>query len=90
LIARVESDGERVKQLFSNQMIMIFGNILFFVGMIVVLLMKNSFITLILLIPLSFVFVLSLLLIKYLTKFSKRLGNFTLNFPHSLQNSHKV
>uniref|UniRef100_A0A7C3N7F5 ABC transporter ATP-binding protein n=1 Tax=candidate division WOR-3 bacterium TaxID=2052148 RepID=A0A7C3N7F5_UNCW3 len=72
LIARVESDGERVKQLFSNQMIMIFGNILFFVGMIVVLLMKNSFITLILLIPLSFVFVLSLLLIKYLTKFFKK------------------
>lgn len=72
LIARVESDGERVKELFSNQMIMIFGNILFFVGMIVVLMMKNSFITLILLIPLGFVFIVSILVIRYLTKFFKK------------------
>ncbi|MEO0233883.1 MAG: ABC transporter ATP-binding protein [candidate division WOR-3 bacterium] len=72
LIARVESDGERVKQLFSSQMIMIFGNIIFFIGMITVLMLKNSFVTLILLIPLSLVFIFSIFLIRYLTKFFKK------------------
>lgn len=68
LIARVENDGENVKQMFSSFSIMIFGNILFFLGMIGVLLYKNMFITLMILIPIPFIFVLTLFMLNYLRK----------------------
>ncbi len=73
LLARVESDGERVKELFSNQTVMIFGNIIFFLGMLIILLLKNWFVTLILLLPLFFILFISLLIIRYLTKYYKRI-----------------
>ena len=41
LIARVESDSERVKVLFSDLSITIMGNILFFVGVFVVLFVRD-------------------------------------------------
>lgn len=72
LISRVESDCERVKDLFSQFSVTMIGNILFFIGMLTVLAIKDWKITLILLIPMTLVLVLALLVIRYLTKFYKK------------------
>ncbi|MCL2063227.1 MAG: ABC transporter ATP-binding protein/permease [Candidatus Cloacimonetes bacterium] len=72
LISRVESDCERVRDVFSNFSVTIIGNILFFIGMLIVLLSKNWQITLMLLIPMIFVFILAIFMIKYLSKFYKK------------------
>ncbi|MCL2065231.1 MAG: ABC transporter ATP-binding protein/permease [Candidatus Cloacimonetes bacterium] len=72
LIARVESDCERVRDLFSNFSVTIIGNILFFIGMFGVLLFMNWQITLTLLIPFAIVFLFALFVIKYLAKFYKK------------------
>ena len=73
LIARVESDCEKVKQLFSQFSIMVFGSILFFIGMIAVLFWKNWQITFFLIIPLPFVFVLIMFAIKYLATYYRKI-----------------
>ncbi len=73
LIARVESDCEKVKQLFSQFSIMVFGSILFFIGMIAVLFWKNWQITFFLIIPLPFVFVLIMLAIRYLATYYRKI-----------------
>ncbi len=73
LMARVESDGERVKQLFSNFAIMILGNIFFFLGMLGVLFYKNWKVTLYLMIPLPLLFVVIFIVIRYLRTFYKKI-----------------
>jgi ATP-binding cassette subfamily B protein len=72
LISRVESDGERVKELFSQFSIMIFGNLLFFVGMLVILFSKDFKTTAILMIPISFVVVTAIFIVRYLSRYYKR------------------
>ncbi|MCB5251027.1 MAG: ABC transporter ATP-binding protein [Candidatus Cloacimonadales bacterium] len=72
LISRIESDGERVKELFSNFSVMIFGNILFFIGMIFVMYLKDWKITTALLIPIVFVVVSAVFIIRYLSRFYRR------------------
>jgi ABC-type multidrug transport system fused ATPase/permease subunit len=73
LIARVEADGERVKQLFSNFSIMLFGNVLFFMGMMAVLFVRNWEITLYLFIPLPLVLAITIVVVRYLRKYYKRI-----------------
>ena len=72
LISRVESDCERVKDLFSQFSVTIIGNVLFFIGMLAVLLFKDWKITLLLFIPMTLVLILAISIIKYLTKFYKK------------------
>jgi len=72
LISRVESDCERVKDLFSQFSVTIIGNVLFFIGMMAVLLYKDWKITLILFIPLTLFMYIAILVIRYLAKFYKR------------------
>lgn len=72
LISRIESDGERVKDLFSQFSIMIFGNFLFFVGMMIILFSKDAKITSILMIPIIVVVVSAIFIIRYLTRYYKQ------------------
>ena len=72
LISRVESDCERVKELFSSFSVTIVGNVLFFFGMIIVLFMKNWIITCLLFIPFTVVIIVALILIRLLAKWYKR------------------
>jgi ATP-binding cassette subfamily B protein len=72
LISRIESDGERVKDIFSQFSVMIFGNGLFFIGMIGILFFKDWKITGILMFPIIFVVVSAIFIIRYLTRFYKR------------------
>lgn len=67
LIARVESDAERVKQLFSSFSIMILGNILFFFGMILVLFFKNWQVTLFIVMPMPLIFIMVFFMLRYLS-----------------------
>lgn len=73
LIARVESDGERVKQLFSNFSIMIFGSVIFFIGMLAVLFWKNWQITIFLVMPIPVIFVLVVFAVRYLARYYRRI-----------------
>lgn len=73
LIARVESDGEKVKQLFSNFAIMIMGNVLFFLGMLGVLFWKNWQITLFLVLPMPVIFLLVVIAVRYLARYYRRI-----------------
>ncbi len=73
LIARVESDSEKVKQLFSTFSIMVLGNILFFTGMLIVLFSKSIFITSIIIIPIPIIMILVFFALKYLKKFYKQI-----------------
>ena len=72
LISRVESDGERVKELFSTFSIMIIGNILFFVGMLIILFQKDWKITMVLLIPMILIVISAVFIVRYLSKFYKK------------------
>lgn len=54
LMARVESDTERVKQLFSETAIMLIGNSLYFLGMFAVFFLQNARLTLFIFIPMPF------------------------------------
>lgn len=69
LIARVESDCENVRQLFSDLSVTILGNILFFLGMLTVMFLRHFNVTLILLIPVSIVVVTVFFLVRYLSRF---------------------
>jgi ATP-binding cassette subfamily B protein len=71
LIARVESDSEKVKQFFSQFSLMILGNILFFIGMFAVLFFKNAQLTSWLMIPIFIVGFSTMFLFKYLNRFYK-------------------
>jgi ATP-binding cassette subfamily B protein len=73
LIARVESDSERVKALFSDLSITIIGNVLFFVGVFTVLFIRDWQIT-IYIMPLVIVSIVAYsFLIKYLSKFYRQI-----------------
>ena len=73
LIARVESDSERVKVLFSDLSIMIIGNLLFFAGVFIVLFMREKMITLLILPAVVIAIVVYYYLIRYLSKFYRQI-----------------
>lgn len=73
LIARVESDSERVKVLFSDLSIMIIGNLLFFAGVFIVLFLREKMITLLVLPAVVIAIVTYYYLIRYLSKFYRRI-----------------
>ncbi len=73
LIARVESDSERVKALFSDLSITIIGNVLFFLGVFIVLFVRDWHITIYIL-PMIIVCIIAYsYLIKYLSKFYRQI-----------------
>lgn len=73
LIARVESDSERVKALFSDLSITIIGNLLFFVGVFAVLFVRQWQVT-IYVMPLVIVSIVAYsFLIRYLSKFYRQI-----------------
>ena len=72
LIARVESDCENVRQLFSDLSVMILGNLLFFSGMVVVMFIRHWNVTLILLIPITVIVVSVFFVARYLSRFFRR------------------
>lgn len=73
LIAKVESDSERVKNLFSDLSIQILGNIIFFVGVYVILMVKESRITLLMTAPAVIVMVTYYFVVKYLSKYYRKI-----------------
>ncbi len=73
LIARVESDSERVKVLFSEISITIIGNFLFFFGVFVILFIRESMVTLFILPAVVVTIVVYSYLIKYISKFYKQI-----------------
>lgn len=73
LMARVESDAEKVKQLFSSFSIMIIGNIMFFLGMVIILLWKSTYVTILLMIPIIIITFLMTIMIRYLNKYYKKI-----------------
>ncbi len=73
LIARVESDCENVRQLFSDLSVTIFGNLLFFLGMLIVMFLRHFNVTLLLLIPISIIIISLFLLVSYLGKFYRKI-----------------
>ncbi len=73
LIARVENDSERVKSLFSDLSIMILGSFIFLIGVFVVLIIRESRITLMMTIPMAVIIVSYYFIIKYISKFYKRI-----------------
>ncbi len=73
LIAKVESDSERVRNLFSDLSIQILGNIIFFVGVYVVLMVKESRITLLMTGPAIIVMISYYFVVKFLAKFYRRI-----------------
>ena len=73
LIARVESDSERVKVLFSELSIMILGNLLFFAGVFGVLFVREKMITLMILPAVIIAIIAYYYLIRWLGKFYKRI-----------------
>ncbi len=73
LIARVESDSERVKALFSDLSITIIGNVMFFIGVFTVLFIRQWQIT-IYVMPAVIVAIIGYsYLIKYLSKFYRQI-----------------
>ncbi len=72
LIARVESDCENVRQLFSDLSVMILGNLFFFTGMLLVMFLRHWNITVILLIPISVIVVSVFFVARYLSRFFRR------------------
>jgi len=73
LIARVESDSERVKVLFSELSITIIGNILFFFGVFTVLLVRDWKTTVFVLPPIILCIVAYSFIFKYISKFFRQI-----------------
>ena len=69
LIARVESDAERVKVLFSELSITIIGNLLFFVGVFAVLMVRDWHTTIYIMPIIIVSIVLYSFVFKYITRF---------------------
>ncbi|MDD2210798.1 MAG: ABC transporter ATP-binding protein [Candidatus Cloacimonetes bacterium] len=69
LIARVESDSERVKVLFSDLSITIIGNLLFFVGVFVVLMVRDWKTTAIILPIIAITIIAYWFLFRYISRF---------------------
>ncbi|HOZ01598.1 MAG TPA: ABC transporter ATP-binding protein [Candidatus Syntrophosphaera sp.] len=73
LIARVESDAERVKALFSELSIRIIGNVLFFVGVFIVMFVRDWHVAAYILPSMAVAIVGYYYLIKYLSKFYRQI-----------------
>jgi len=73
LIARVESDSERVKVLFSELSIRLIGNFLFFIGVFVVLFVRQWQVTIWILPAMAIAIVGYYYLIRYLSKFYRQI-----------------
>ena len=73
LIAKVESDSERVKSLFSDLSVAILGNLIFFVGVYIILMIKESRITLLMTAPTVIVMISYYFVVKYLSKFYRKI-----------------
>ncbi len=73
LIARVESDSERVKALFSELSIRIIGNVLFFIGVFIVMFVRQWQVTIFILPSMLVAIVAYYYLIKYLSKFYRKI-----------------
>ncbi len=73
LMARVEGDTERVKELFSRVALMIMSNVLFFVGMFVIFFYMNPTLATYLLIPVPFVMTIIFIVFGYMRKFYKKI-----------------
>ena len=73
LIARVESDSERVKVLFSDLSITIIGNILFFLGVFIVLFIRDWKTTIYILPIILFSMVTYGILFRYISKFFRQI-----------------
>ena len=73
LIARVESDSERVKVLFSELSITIIGNILFFFGVFTVLFIRDWKTTVYVLPPIIVCIVAYSFIFKYISKFFRQI-----------------
>lgn len=71
IIARVESDSERVKALFSEYSAVILSNVFFFIGMLAILFVKDYRVTTILMLPIVMVITFALMLLRYLIPFYK-------------------
>lgn len=69
LIARVESDSEKVKVLFSELSITIIGNFIFFFGIFIVLFIRESRITMFILPAVIITIIVYSWLVKYISKF---------------------
>jgi ABC-type multidrug transport system fused ATPase/permease subunit len=69
LIARVESDSERVKVLFSELSITIIGNLLFFVGVFIVLMFRDWKTTMVILPIIAVTIVAYSFLFRYISRF---------------------
>ncbi len=73
LIARVESDSERVKQLFSELSIRIIGNLMFFAGVFVVMFLRDWHVTAYISPAMVVAVIGYYFLIKYLSKFYRQI-----------------
>jgi ABC-type multidrug transport system fused ATPase/permease subunit len=73
LIAKVESDSERVKSLFSDLSIQVLGNIIFFIGVYIILMLKESRITLLMTAPAIIIMISYYFVVKYLSGFYRRI-----------------
>ncbi len=73
LIARVESDSERVKVLFSDLSITIIGNLLFFVGVFIVLLYRDWKTTSIILPIIAISIIAYSVLFRYISSFFRQI-----------------
>lgn len=73
LIARVESDSERVKALFSELSIRIIGNVLFFFGVFIVMFIREWRITIFILPSIIIAIFAYYFLIRYLSKFYRKI-----------------
>lgn len=68
-IARIESGGETIRQLFSELSVAVIGNLVFFTGMLVILFVRNWNVSLILMIPISLIITSVFFVTRYLKKF---------------------
>jgi ABC-type multidrug transport system fused ATPase/permease subunit len=72
LIARVENDSERIRALFSDLSVRLMGNILFFIGIVVVLGMRSKLMAWGFLIPLVLLSVAFAFFFKYIVKYYRQ------------------
>lgn len=72
LIARVENDSERIRALFSDLSVRLIGNILFFVGIVIVLGMRSRLMAWGFLIPLVLLSLAFAFFFKYIVKFYRQ------------------
>ncbi|MFO8061299.1 MAG: ABC transporter ATP-binding protein [bacterium] len=73
LIARVESDGEKVKQLFSQFSVMILGNLMFFIGMLAIMFYKNWQVTMAIALPLPLLLAIVIIVVRYLARYYRKI-----------------